>query len=630
MWLEPTAAHITSDAILAEEETVLAWAIEAQANDPHPSTTVDREGLDVLQADAAAAVAGTDRLVIVVGPAGAGKTTMLQHAVDDLDRTGTARRSVWPRRRRRPTCLGRETGIASDTVAKLLHEWHHPDRPPLDRYRLPPGTTVIVDEAGTIGTSTVHQLVRLAHAERWRVVLVGDPRQLQAVGRGGLFNELCATGRVHELARIHRFTHPWEAAASLQLRAGDPVAIDAYEAHGRIVAGPLADQLERIARDWLGHHTDARTVALVASTNDHVDALNDAVQRVRLTVGDLDPSTAVPIGDGEHAHIGDIVASRRNHRGLCTERGEPVRNRDLWTVVATHGDGALTVSHLGGHGSVTLPADYTREHVRLGYAATEHGHQGDTVDISIALVSRATTHRGLYVGVTRGRDENRIHVITDTTDLGEARDILDAVLAHDRADIPAVTQRRHLAQTNRPEPVREPEQVVPAWLTDYRDQLEQRRHDLTAGLTERAHRRTEAAAELADLQPALDAARAAWQPYADRINEIEHELATVLRPAMWQANHDAYRAGFGQRHGAARRAKIATWHVDDAQDRIAAIRADGAHDQRTARRRRSRREKARPARQPEHRSLRHRPARPRSAPRPRPDGRGDRHLDHLG
>jgi hypothetical protein len=214
----------------------------------------------------------------------------------------------------------------------------------------------------------------------------------------------------------------------------------------------------------------------------------------------------------------------------------------------------------------------------LGYAATEHGHQGDTVDISITLVSPATTHRGLYVGVTRGRDENRIHVITDSTDVGEARDILDAVLAYDRADIPAVTQRRNLAhQTDRPEPVWEPEELVPEWLSDYRDQLEQQRHDLAAGVTERAQRRTEAVAELADLQPALTAAKAAWQPYADRINAVEDELAMVLRPAMWQANPDACRAGFGQRHGAARRAKVATWRVDDAQDRLTAIRADSAH-----------------------------------------------------
>ena len=101
------------------------------------------------------------------------------------------------------------------------------------------------------GTSSLHHLIRLADHLDWRLVLVGDPRQLQAVGRGGLFAELCATSRTHELVRIHRFTHPWEAAASLQLRAGDPDALDAYEAHGRIQPGPLDDHLAGIAADWL-------------------------------------------------------------------------------------------------------------------------------------------------------------------------------------------------------------------------------------------------------------------------------------------------------------------------------------------------------------------------------------------
>ena len=78
VWLEPVAPHFTSDTILAEEESILAWAMEAQADEPAPSPTVVRAGLDVVQADAAAAVAGADRLVIVVGPAGAGKTTMLR------------------------------------------------------------------------------------------------------------------------------------------------------------------------------------------------------------------------------------------------------------------------------------------------------------------------------------------------------------------------------------------------------------------------------------------------------------------------------------------------------------------------------------------------------------------------
>ena len=99
------------------------------------------------------------------------------------------------------------------------------------------------------------------------------------------------------------------------------------------------------------------------------------------------------------------MATRRNDRRLTTTTGEPVRNRDTWTVTAIHADGSITVSHQGGHGDVTLPADYVREHVRLGYAATEHGWQSDTVDTAIALTSPATTRRGLYVAATRGRDE---------------------------------------------------------------------------------------------------------------------------------------------------------------------------------------------------------------------------------
>ena len=288
VWLEPVAPHFTSDAILAEEEHVLAWAMDAQADEPAPSPTVVRAGLDVLQADAAAAVAGADRLVLVVGPAGAGKTTMLERAVDDLASWDRPVFGVAPTAKA-ARVLQRDTGVAADTVAKLLHEWNRTDRAPLDAYRLPVGTTLIVDEAGMLGTASLHRLVDLADRHGWRLALVGDPRQLQAVGRGGLFAELCATGRVHELARLHRFTERWEAAASLQLRAGNPRALDAYEAHGRIVAGPFLDHLDAIAKDWIGHTLDGRTVAITAATNDHVDAINDAVQRMRLTIGQLRP-----------------------------------------------------------------------------------------------------------------------------------------------------------------------------------------------------------------------------------------------------------------------------------------------------------------------------------------------------
>ena len=132
-----------------------------------------------------------------------------------------------------------------------------------------------------LATSDLHQLTQLADRHRWRLVLVGDPHQLQAVQRGGMFAELCATGRTLELDTIHRFRNQWEAAASLKLRRGDPAALDAYEAHGRIVAGTLENHLARVAAMWIDHHETGRSIAVVASTNDHVDTINHAIQRAR-------------------------------------------------------------------------------------------------------------------------------------------------------------------------------------------------------------------------------------------------------------------------------------------------------------------------------------------------------------
>jgi len=187
----------------------------------------------------------------------------------------------------------------------------------------------------------------------------------------------------------------------------------------------------------------------MASTNQQVDLINDRIQSVRHDHDQLDPSCPVLIGAGESAYTGDVVATRRNHRHLTTTTGERVRNRDLWTVTATHDNGDLTVTPMAGHGQITLPADYVREHVRLGYAATEMGTQSDTVTASLELASPARTCRNLYVAMTRGRQDNTVCVITETHDPCEARDVLDAILAIDRADIPAITQRRTLASQDR-------------------------------------------------------------------------------------------------------------------------------------------------------------------------------------
>ncbi len=255
LWIEPIAKQSTSEHVLAQEEHILTFALDAQTPDPSPSTSIVDPRLDDGQRASASAVAGHDRLVVVVGPAGAGKTNMLEAAVRDLHHQHRVVLGLAPTARA-AAVLKRETGSQCDTVAKLLYELDRAD--PTRPWTIPPaGATILVDEAAMLNTADLYRLVVHAEERQWRLVLVGDPFQLQAVGRGGMFNELCDTTRSIELEELHRFTHVWEAATTLRLRAGDPGALDTFAAYGRIQAGTLDDHLDTIADTWTRqrHHS---------------------------------------------------------------------------------------------------------------------------------------------------------------------------------------------------------------------------------------------------------------------------------------------------------------------------------------------------------------------------------------
>lgn len=115
------------------------------------------------------------------------------------------------------------------------------------------------------------------------------------------------------------------------------------------------------------------------------------------------------LGTGHRAFIGETILTRKN----ATFNGQRILNGSRLTLSAIHEDGSVTARANERGVCVHLPADYVREHVQLGYAATVHRAQGVTVDVTRAIIGAEADRRGLYVALTRGKRQNHLYVPTD-------------------------------------------------------------------------------------------------------------------------------------------------------------------------------------------------------------------------
>jgi conjugative relaxase-like TrwC/TraI family protein len=400
--------------------------------------TGDRMGADQVAALASVASSGR-RVDVLVGPAGSGKST----AMRSLRQVWEAQRGVGSVIGLAPSAaaaavLGVELGVQTENTAKWLHD--HPAGSPGFRG----GQLVIVDEASLAGTATLHRIAARAAAAGAKLLLVGDAAQLQAVDAGGAF-ALLVSDRADPptLSSVHRFTHDWEKAASLALRAGDPAVLDAYEGQARIVGAESESVTESAYIAWQADTAAGRISVLIAEAGDTVRELNLRARDDRVRVGTVAAGAGLALHDGTHLSAGDAVITRRNDRLLRT-RASWVRNGDRWTVTKVRGDGSIAVRQVGRRRGavVVLPAGYVAEHVELGYAITAHRAQGITVDTAHAVITATSTRESLYVAMTRGRESNIAYVATDRPDTVHtaphpaddptktARSVLTGVLAH--------------------------------------------------------------------------------------------------------------------------------------------------------------------------------------------------------
>lgn len=525
---------LTTTVILEQEDELAAW-VDRRSHVPGiPNTDApSRSSVELSgpQAQAAAVVAGDADLVMIVGPAGTGKTTALSPAVAQLQAEGRVVFGVAPSAAAAQV-LASETGVRADTIDKLLHEHQHQHpNGPTPRFNLPPGSTLIVDEAGMVSTSHLEHLTLLADEKHWRVALVGDPMQFSAVGRGGMFQHLLNTHGAIELDSVRRFHNPWEREASLQLRRGNPDTVDIYNAQGRIHHGTTTRMDRNAITDWLTHRQAGADVLLLAPSNETVTRLNRTAQQTLIMTGLLDGSgLRLTTPSGDRLHIGDEIVTRRNQRTITTTAHHSIKNRDRWTITAIGSDGSIHANRIDKlTESVRLPAHYVQQHVQLGYAQTSHAAQGRTVDHALLVLDTPTNSPGIYVALTRGRSSNTAYITAP--DHPTALDTIKTAVTNQWIDQPARVRQLELA--NGP---RHPGQLP---VREIR-RLEQRRSELANIITntkpELARTRRQLEQHTADrtgIAKQLDTAKS-------QLTEAQATLATHDRPLHRRIHRDAF------------------------------------------------------------------------------------------
>lgn len=431
---------LTASTLRSAPTVPLAWIEQASRKKTRDGHTLS---LDQEQAISKIGVSGRV-LDVLVGPAGTGKTTTMR-----------ALRGAWEKRygpgsvtglapsAAAADVLAGDLGIETENTAKWLFEHRH------GNWNLKSGQLVIIDEASLAGTFALDAITTHAQEVGAKVLLVGDWAQLAAVDVGGAFGMLVRDrGDAPELADVRRFDNDWEKQASLQLRIGDTDVIDTYIEHGRVVPGGYDEILEAAYQAWRADLEAGKSTVLIAETLDTVSELNTRARTDRILAGDV-ALDGVGLHDGNEASRGDLVITRENNRRLSLGRGW-VKNGDRWVVAHANEDGSLTVRRANSRWrtTITLPASYVAESVELGYAVTAHRAQGSTVATAHAIVhSPEVTRESLYVGMTRGRESNRVYVATDQHHLEEhqhrddlqntARSILYGILQHPGSELSA-------------------------------------------------------------------------------------------------------------------------------------------------------------------------------------------------
>ncbi|KAA9371169.1 Ti-type conjugative transfer relaxase TraA [Ochrobactrum quorumnocens] len=376
-------------------------------------------------------ITGPEQIAVVVGYAGAGKSTMLAEARRAWELKGYKVHGA-ALSGKAAEGLQAATGIQSRTLASWEYGWQN------ERCNLNRSDVFVLDEAGMIGTKQMSRVLCEAEARGVKIVLVGDFEQLQAIRAGAPFRAIAQEAGYAELTEIRRQRADWQREASVAFATHHTGAgLSAYRDRGAVHF--FADQeaaCKRIVEDYLADRAERPLGTRVVMAHRRVDVrtMNEAIRSALRARGELsyvENSSEIKVGKEvlpEPAHrseavvetsvgkrafaVGDRLVFLKNDRSLC------VRNGMLGTVSSIQTNRAGNISAMG----VSLD-DRDGDMVRFsttnycsfdhGYATTIHKNQGATVDRSFVLASDTMDRHLTYVAMTRHRYGAELYAALD-------------------------------------------------------------------------------------------------------------------------------------------------------------------------------------------------------------------------
>jgi conjugative relaxase-like TrwC/TraI family protein len=451
---------VTTREVLGEEQRMIDFARDGRGTCPALGDAlyaIRRDWLNDGQRQAVRhLLTSNDRVMLIRGAAGVGKTSMAQEAVEAIEGGGKRVFMFAPSAEASRGVL-RDDGFSSaDTVARLL----------LDQ-RLQQetrGQVIWIDEAGQLGTRQMGEVFDLADKLDARLILSGDRKQHGSVERGAALRLLeQEAGLVSaEIREIQRQKADYKDAVKALSEGRIESGFRQLDKLGWVKEVNSLDRYEFMARDYVASVAEGKKVLVVSPTHREGEWITDVIRerlkasgrlgkndRSVLTLKNLN-LTEAERADPLNYEAGDVLVFHQNAKGyrkgerfvvgdkplpvtearrfqvyrpdfISVAPGDLVRiTRNATTLDGKHSlnnGQSFTVKDFDAKGNLILNNGWkvakNLGHLAYGYVVTSHASQGMTVDRVLigesAQSYAAASPEQFYVSVSRGREKATVY-----------------------------------------------------------------------------------------------------------------------------------------------------------------------------------------------------------------------------